>query len=69
MNCLLLEQAPFVVGTPICAGFRCNLGKCIERDNVCDGMPDCHDSADEDVHYCRELKEDCRTLSNCGNLP
>ncbi|XP_012251446.2 serine protease nudel [Athalia rosae] len=65
---------------PICNGFRCPLGKCVEWKNVCNGVPDCRDGADEEAGYCQRLKDHCangvhdtpgchcaRSEMRCGN--
>ncbi|XP_076396173.1 serine protease nudel isoform X3 [Megachile rotundata] len=42
-----------------CEGFRCSIGQCIPKDRVCDGVPDCRDSSDENPKYCEELRDNC----------
>ncbi|KOX71108.1 Serine protease nudel [Melipona quadrifasciata] len=44
---------------PTCNGFRCNVGQCIPRNRVCDGVPDCRGREDEDSNYCGQLRKNC----------
>nr|XP_031838376.1 serine protease nudel isoform X2 [Nomia melanderi] len=52
-----------------CDGFRCNIGQCIPKNRVCDGVPDCRDQADEDSEYCKDIREHCgNSTDNCNCL-
>ncbi|XP_012280703.1 serine protease nudel [Orussus abietinus] len=55
---------------PSCDGFRCRLGQCVPWNQVCDGIQDCRDAADENADNCQEAKSRCKNGSaaafNCG---
>ncbi|CAH2232285.1 jg25452 [Pararge aegeria aegeria] len=42
-----------------CQGTRCQRGMCIELRNVCDGVTDCEDAADESKDACRKKNDLC----------
>ncbi|XP_078053187.1 serine protease nudel [Augochlora pura] len=44
---------------PSCDGFRCHIGQCVSKNQVCDGVPDCRDQTDEDPEYCGQIREHC----------
>ncbi|XP_053955273.1 serine protease nudel isoform X2 [Anastrepha ludens] len=57
---------------PVCSTLRCMLGECLEEEQICNGLSDCHDGADEEKQMCigrqkvcqaSELK--CRSTYKC----
>ena len=44
---------------PDCNGLRCLLGMCIPWKQVCDGITDCPDGADERPEHCHNIKQRC----------
>lgn len=42
-----------------CEGTRCQRGMCVELRNVCDGVTDCEDAADESKDACRKKHDIC----------
>ncbi|KAL0275641.1 UNVERIFIED_CONTAM: hypothetical protein PYX00_003439 [Menopon gallinae] len=55
-----------------CDGFRCREGRCVPKERVCNGVPDCPAREDEDVVMCSDQKyrrRECRQdelLCNSG---
>ncbi|XP_018802271.1 PREDICTED: serine protease nudel [Bactrocera latifrons] len=47
-------------GAPVCSTFRCMLGDCLEEEQICNGMNDCHDGADEEKEMCSGRKKVCQ---------
>ncbi|XP_011186210.3 serine protease nudel [Zeugodacus cucurbitae] len=45
---------------PVCSTFRCTLGDCLEEEQVCNGLNDCHDGADEEKEMCIGRKKVCQ---------
>ncbi|XP_031786377.1 serine protease nudel-like isoform X3 [Nasonia vitripennis] len=46
---------------PKCEGIRCSMGKCIPWEQVCDGVRECRDGADESPEHCQKMKERCES--------
>ncbi|XP_048007438.1 serine protease nudel [Leguminivora glycinivorella] len=46
--------------TEDCHGHRCSRGQCIDLKQVCDGVKDCADAADESVSACERKQRVCR---------
>lgn len=42
---------------PMCLGMRCPLGLCLTTEQICDGIPNCHDGSDEELERCRHLRK------------
>jgi len=40
-----------------CDGVRCNLGQCIPWNQVCNGVTDCRDGADEENEMCLQVQQ------------
>lgn len=50
-----------------CSGFRCKIGQCISKKQICNGVPDCRDKEDEDPVYCQEYRNNCENATEgCG---
>ncbi|XP_044756720.1 uncharacterized protein LOC123315190 [Coccinella septempunctata] len=49
-----------------CDGFRCDLGNCIDVDQICDGIPQCLGGEDETPLFCQKKRNACPILKNCA---
>ncbi|XP_011695705.1 PREDICTED: serine protease nudel isoform X2 [Wasmannia auropunctata] len=56
-----LEEAPQSTPEVTCDGVRCNIGQCIPKNQVCDGVVDCRDGADEESEMCLQMQQIRRT--------
>ena len=54
-----------------CETHRCQLGKCLEKHQLCDGKKDCHDASDEHEEVCSKIPEDLKHCTSsqyrCNN--
>ncbi|KAL3276424.1 hypothetical protein HHI36_011809 [Cryptolaemus montrouzieri] len=48
-----------------CNGFLCNLGNCIEKQQICDGIPQCKNGEDEDSSMCEGRNYSCHLSGSC----
>nr|XP_023023966.1 serine protease nudel [Leptinotarsa decemlineata] len=60
-----MERTPFELEGPRCDGFRCELGECLERNQICDGIPDCRSGEDEQPDLCYEKERYCHRTGDC----
>ena len=54
------NQAKYCINAhlpPVCAGHRCSLGACVEKDKICNGRFDCQDGSDESEAICSNRGE------------
>ena len=42
---------------------RCPLGKCLEHEKICDGIPDCEDASDERADLCYHKIQVCEQVN------
>ncbi|XP_070512102.1 serine protease nudel isoform X2 [Cardiocondyla obscurior] len=52
-----LEKAPQRTPEATCDGVRCNIGQCVPWNQVCDGVADCRDGADEKDEMCLRVQQ------------
>nr|XP_012227219.1 PREDICTED: serine protease nudel [Linepithema humile] len=62
-----LEKKLKPIPEAICDGVRCAIGQCIPWNQVCDGMMDCRDGADETNAMCLRVTQQARS-SNVDNF-
>lgn len=54
--------------TVVCGGYRCDLGKCLDQKQICDGKRDCHDGYDESDRMCIMHGQNCsKSEFKCRN--
>lgn len=47
-----------------CSTHRCPLGKCLNKDQLCNGIADCRDGSDETHEICGQIKDEKRCAPN-----
>lgn len=52
---------------PHCAGLRCPLGNCLQKNQICNGQVECHDGSDENQHNCQQRSSCAADEMKCGN--
>ncbi|XP_071642079.1 serine protease ndl [Temnothorax longispinosus] len=52
-----LEKEPQPTVEATCDGVRCNIGRCVPWNQVCDGVADCRDGADEKNAMCLQVQQ------------
>ncbi|KAG5899669.1 hypothetical protein JTB14_015159 [Gonioctena quinquepunctata] len=62
---ITMDQTPLEVDAPRCNGFRCELGECLHKNKICDGIPDCRSGEDEQADLCYEKETYCHRSGNC----
>nr|XP_022919420.1 serine protease nudel-like [Onthophagus taurus] len=74
INKIIEDPSDVIVFPPICDGFRCSLGNCIDTKKLCDGIEDCRSGEDEQEPMCSGLsflkdeEKQCDSLSlKCNN--
>ncbi|XP_030766039.1 uncharacterized protein LOC115890059 isoform X2 [Sitophilus oryzae] len=60
-----MEQPAKEITSIICHGFRCDLGNCISKEKLCNGIPDCTRGEDEENTLCYEKEKQCNVNDNC----
>lgn len=50
-----------------CESYQCPLGKCLNDTQLCDGVPDCHDSSDERSDVCTTHRQCNANELRCHN--
>ncbi|XP_036149068.1 serine protease nudel [Monomorium pharaonis] len=61
-----LEEILQPTSEPQCDGIRCNIGQCIPWNQVCNGVADCRDGADEESEICLQMQQS-RTKNGINN--
>ena len=54
---------------PDCNGWRCECGRCIGTEKICNGIRDCPDGGDESQEQCKQKKDQCeKNVEKCSEL-
>ncbi|XP_018321822.1 serine protease nudel [Agrilus planipennis] len=53
------------VFAPSSCQYRCSLGKCLNTNHICNGVPDCKRGEDEDPELCFNRNGSCHLWGNC----